>query len=183
MFNKKSDKSSSDGKRQKVFLVMLLLLHVVVVVCTVENLQIHSKRAWHIQGDAFFPIVVVVVATCTMMYEQKKTHSIKYKIQTYSRIQTYVLCQQCEHHTKACFCSTKSQAKKNNIHHSIRLIRWQFHIQLTDVFLLLFCLFHAWMCIWIVCVCVHCFKRHCVLKMEFQSVTTILSRNLWQCHC
>lgn len=115
MFNKKSDKSSSDGKRQKVFLVMLLLLHVVVVVCTVENLQIHSKRAWHIQGDAFFPIVVVVVATCTMMYEQKKTHSIKYKIQTYSRIQTYVLCQQCEHHTKACFCSTKSQAKKTTL--------------------------------------------------------------------
>lgn len=108
---------------------------------------------------------------------KKTTHSIKYKILTYSRIQTYV---PTEHQTKACFCN----AEKNNTNHSLNTMTISHTIDWYFFSLAVVGLFLPCMNVYGLCECVHCFTRdNCVLKMEFQSVTTVFSWNLWQCHC
>lgn len=149
------------------------------------NLQIHSKRAWHIH-DSFF--VGVVCHICTIIHStHKKKCTFDQKSYKHNPDICSLYLRRMANKSRLVFVCLKAKREHTHTQKTMLTIpfaspRWQFHIQLTEFFFSLVdvFLFNAWIYYYSNCVQnVHCFKRYFV----FQSVTTILSWNLWQCYC
>lgn len=131
------------------------------------NSQIHSRRGWHIQHDFVF-----FGCLCCLYYRVREKNA-----HTFNQI----WCKHIRAPRHMCWCQPNNRQKllfAAALTISFHLAEMMTISQTIDWFFFhsFACFMHEYeceWCLWIVSL------RHCVLKMEFQSVTTLLSWNIY----